>query len=144
MNKKWFFVFVPFIVVVLFMSCDLFGTPDYVGTWTATVGTTSITMEFAKRTFSVTIDATDPVAQYVISGELDESAAAGGLDATITAVTLNGVVLDAAMTAAFFAQYTLTADQTFTYTVTGESITVSGDLLFALTGASSITGTLTS
>ena len=86
MNKKWFFVLLPFIVVVLFMSCDLFGSPDYVGTWTATVGTASITMEFNKTSFSVRIDATDPVAEYVLSGDLEESATAGDLDAIITAV----------------------------------------------------------
>ena len=137
MNKKWFFVFVPFIVVVLFMACDLFGSPDYVGMWTATVGEASITMEFTKTTFSVTIDTIDPIVEepveYVLSGDLAESATAGGLDATITAVALNGSVLDAAMMAGFLAMFNLTADQTFTYAVTGDSITVSGDLLLALT-----------
>lgn len=142
MNKKWFFVLVPFIVVVLFMSCDLLGTPDYVGTWTATVGATSITMEFTRTTFSVTIDTIDPVAEYVLSGGLAESATASGLDATITSVALNGVVLDAAMMAAFLASYNLTEDETFTYVVTGESITVSGNLITALTGEPSITATM--
>ena len=141
MNKKWFFVFVPFIVVVLFMSCELFGTPDYVGTWTATVGTASITMEFTKTTFSVKINATDPVAEYVLSGDLAESATAGALDATITAVALNGSVLNAGMMAAFLELYNLTADETFTYAVTGDSITVSGDLITELTGETSITAT---
>ena len=145
MNKKWFFVFVPFIVVVLFMSCELFGSPDYVGTWTATVGTASITMEFTKTTFSVTIDTIDPIAEqpveYVLSGDLDESATAGDLDAIITAVAVNGSVLDAATMAGFFAMFNLTEDETFTYAVTGDSITVSGDLITELTGETSITAT---
>ena len=141
MNKKWFFVFVPFIVVVLLMSCELFGSPDYVGTWTATVGTASITMEFTKTTFSVKINATDPAAEYVLSGDLDESATAGDLDAIITAVAVNGSVLDAATMAGFFAMFNLTEDETFTYAVTGDSITVSGDLITELTGETSITAT---
>ena len=145
MNKKWFFVFVPFIVVVLFMSCELFGTPDYVGTWTATVGEASITMEFTRTTFSVTIDTVDPdtdeALTYVLSGDLAEAATAGDLDAIIAAVALNGVVLDAAMMAAFLASYNLTEDQTFTYATTGDSITVSGDLITELTGEALITAT---
>ena len=139
MNKKWFFVFVPFIVVVLLMSCDLFGSPDYVGTWTATVGEASITMEFTKTTFSLKI--TDPAAEYVLSGDLEESATAGDLDAIITAVAVNGSVLDAATMAGFFAMFNLTEDETFTYAVTGDSITVSGDLITELTGETSITAT---
>ena len=39
MSKKWFRVLLPFIFVVLIMSCDLFGTPDYVGSWAATLAT---------------------------------------------------------------------------------------------------------
>ena len=141
MNKKWFFVFVPFIVVVLFMACDLLGTPDYVGTWKATVGADSITMELTETTFSVTIEATDPVAEYVLSGDLAESATAGGLDVTITAVVLNDEVLDAATMAAFLVFYNLTENETITYVVTGDSITISGALITELTGETSITAT---
>ena len=90
---------------------------------------------------SNTIDAHDPVGEYVLSGGLAESATAGGLDVTIAAVALNGAVLDAAMMAAFLASYNLTEDQTFTYAVTGDSITVSGDLITELTGETSITAT---
>ena len=147
MKKKWLFVVVPFIVVVLLGSCSLFA-PDYVGTWTATVGEASITMEFTKTAFSVTIDTIDSDTgapqKHQVSGDLAESATAGELDAYITAVILDDFVLDAAlMEALFFAPNNLTADQTFTYSVDAETMTISGALLLALTQATSITATAT-
>ena len=150
MSKKWFLVLVPFIFVVLLMSCDPFGTPDYVGTWTATVtsGAASIpvSMEFTETTFTVTVDTIDPgtmaAVKYVITGDLAESATEGSLDATITGISQNGTAMDAATMAGFLAANSLTADQTLAYTVTGESMTISGAMLTALTGAASITATL--
>jgi hypothetical protein len=145
MNKKWLLVLVPFIVVALFMSCDLFGTPDYIGTWKATLSTGPVvTMVFEETTFSVTVvtvDATATPVTYVITGDLAESATAGELEATITGISQNGTALDAATMAGFLAQLGLSADQTFTYSVDAETITISGALLLALTQATSITAT---
>lgn len=147
MSKKWFRVLLPFIFVVLIMSCDLFGTPDYVGSWAATLATGPVVaMEFEKTTFTVTVDTIDPgtmaAVKYVITGDLAESATEGSLDATITGISQNGTAMDAATMAGFLAANSLTADQTLAYTVTGESMTISGAMLTALTGAASITATL--
>lgn len=139
MNKKWLLVLVPFIVVAFFMSCDLFGTPDYIGTWTATAASGAVvTMEFEEAAFTVTIVSTST---YVITGDLAESATAGELEATITGISQNGTALDAATMAATLTQLGLTADQTFTYSVDAETMTISGALLLALTGATSLTAT---
>ena len=144
MKKRWLFVAIPFVLVVLLGSCSLFGKPDYVGTWTATIGTapaqSTVTMEFDKTTFSVTVDT--PIDDYVITGDLAEAETADTLDATIVAISKNGTALTAAEITGFLALNTLTAAQTLTYVVTGESITVSGALLLVLTGATSITATL--
>jgi hypothetical protein len=135
MIKKWLLVLV--VVAALCMSCSLFGTPDYVGTWSATLASGAVvTMVFEETTFSVTVVGTDT---YVITGDLAESTTEGDLDATITGVSQAGTALSAAQMTAFLAANSLTAAQTFTVSVTGESMTISGALLLALTGATSIT-----
>ncbi len=150
MSKKLFFVLSPFVVVALFMSCDLFGTREpaaYIGTWTATASTAAgpapITIVFDKKTFTVTIEAADQSGPlvYVIAGDCAESTTDGSLVATITGISENGVAKDASTRAAFLAAWELTADQTFTYTVIGDSMTIGGEMLTALTGAPSITAT---
>ena len=150
MSKKLFFVLSPFVVVALFMSCDLFGTrepAEYIGTWTATASTAAgpapITMVFDKKTFSVTFVAPVPSGpvEYVIAGDLAKSTTDGELDITITDISENGTAKDGPTREAFLAAYALTADQTFTYTVIGDSMTIGGELLLALTGATSITAT---
>jgi hypothetical protein len=144
MMKKFLFVFASVLIVVLIGSCTLFGKPDYVGTWTATVGTApavaTVTMELTKTTFSVAVDTLAD--DYVVTGGLAESDTEAVLDATITGISKNTVALTAAEFAGFLALNSLTAVQTLTYAVTGESITVSGALLAALTGQAQLVGTL--
>ena len=142
--KKCLIVFASVLLVVLIASCSLFGKPDYVGTWTVTLGTAPaavvVTMDFTKSDFEVTVDS--PVDDYVVTGDLAESDTENALDATIIGISKNTVALTAAEITGFLTLNTLTAAQTLTYTVTGETITVAGAMLTALTGQSTLTATL--
>jgi hypothetical protein len=119
--------------------------PDYVGVWvdatTLALAGTTVTFDLDADAATLTIDNTlaDDV---VVVGSLEQTNSTT-LTTTITQMTV-GVgppLTGAALEAALFATYGLTPVNTFTYSVAGNTMTITSALILALTN--NFTNTLT-
>jgi hypothetical protein len=125
----------------LISSCDL-STPDYVGTWVdkSTVSGTTITVELEADEFTLTIDTENPTPptphRRVVTGTL--TVKGNTMAATITGIIEDGKKLDDALLQAIFA---LIGGDTHnaTYSIVGDTMILSGQLLIQLTGQTLLT-----
>ncbi len=141
MKPKQIIIFVT--ILVLISSCDL-STPDYVGTWvgksTDPVTVRIITIELEADEFTLTIDTENPKPsepyKRVVAGNL--SVKANTMTATITSIVDDGKKLDDALLQALFA---LIGGDTHkaTYSINGDTMILSGQLLILLTGQTNLT-----
>jgi hypothetical protein len=126
---------------LLWVACEK--APDYVGTWedsTTLVGVgTTVTFDLSADAGTIFID--KPVGDDVeVTGILEKNGST--LTATITQITSGVTVYTGALLDAFLAALTppLTTVNDVTYSVVGDLLTVTGDLIDALTGG--VTDTL--
>ena len=134
-------IFVWVIIFFLVISCHV-PTPDYVGSWvdSSTVPGTTITVVLKADNFTITIDTENPKppAPYrrVVTGSLKSDGST--LIATIKGVKNDGVALDDPSLQALFA---LIGGDTHnaTYSIEGDTMTLSGFLLMLLTGQTHLT-----
>lgn len=122
------------VAALLWVACEE-EAPDYVGTWeddtTLAAAATTVTFDLDADEGTILIDKTvgDDI---LIEGNLDKSGST--LTATITQITvgsnppLTGAGLDA-----YLVGLGLTTANDFTYSVAGDTLTITGDLIFALT-----------
>ena len=134
-------IFACAVIFVLVISCYV-PTPDYVGSWvdSTTVTGTTITIVLKTDTFTITIDTENPKppAPYrrVVTGSLKSDGST--LIATIKGVKNDGVALDDPSLQALFAL--IGGDtHTATYSIEGDTMTLSGFLLVLLTGQTHLT-----
>jgi hypothetical protein len=131
------------LLALLWVACDV-NPPDYIGVWvdstTLAAGLTTVTFDLSADEGTITID--KPVGDDVeVNGTLEKTNST--LTATITQVTVGAVVYTGPALDAFLFALTpsLTTVNTFTYSVVGDTLTITGDLIDALTGG--LTDTLT-
>jgi hypothetical protein len=126
------FALLLFCLLVLSMiGCET-EPPDYVGVW---VDSDTLAADFTKVTFdlksdegTITIEPPSPAPATVITGTLEKSGST--LTATITAISVGGAPQDVDI---YLGLLLLTRENTFTYSVSGNTLTITGALIAALT-----------
>ena len=135
------------LLALLWVACEL-NPPDYIGVWkdstTLLVVGTTVTFDLSADEGTITIDRPVGLDDVVVTGTLVKDGST--LTATITKITVgtNPPVTGAALDA-YLAGLGLTTVNTFTYSVVRaaltETLTITGNLIQALTGG--LTSTLT-
>jgi hypothetical protein len=124
------------LLALLFTACPVI-PPDYVGVWvdSTTLALTSciVTFDLSADEGTITIDNVGTVQDIVFTATLAQDG--GTLTATITALSIGGTpIADAGIDAALIGLgVTGGRTQSFTYDVTGDTLTISGQLIADLT-----------
>ena len=123
------------LLALLWVACEE-EIPDYVGTWvdstTLVAVATTVTFDLSAEAGNIFID--KPVGDDVeVIGILENDGST--LTATITQITVGSTVYTGALLDGFLALLTppLTTVNTFTYGVAGNTLTITGNLISALT-----------
>lgn len=128
-------LFLLCMIGLLLAGCEL--TPDYVGIWvdatTLALAGTVVTFDLEADAATITIDNVGD--DVVVVGTLEKSGST--LTATITQITVGTTVYSGTALDLFLAAMIppLTRVNTFTYSVVGDTLTITGDLILALTAA---------
>lgn len=132
-RKRSFNVFVYLISIVV-SSCFLFAL-DYVGTWidSTTVPDTTIILEFEKDMFTVTVDLPEPDPDTVATGTLESD----GDTLTVTLISLDyfGTVYTGAELETILKNLLNLPGpvNSVTYSISENTMTISGELILTLT-----------
>lgn len=133
-------LFLVLAAVALSAACSL-ATPEYAGSWVdeETLFGWTITLEFARRDFSIAMEtydvAVDMTVGNVTSGVM--SADAGVMRATITGQEVDGDELGDPELHAFLA-YIGGGEYTASYKISGNTMTLSGELVEKLLSVPSV------
>ena len=133
MKKKLLYV-LSGLIIISAASCFLF-TPDYVGTWvdSTTVPGTTITLEFERDEFVVTVDFPEPHPDTVARGTLERNR--DTLTATLISLDHRGqVYTGAALETVLINLLKLPGtENSVTYSISGDTLTITGELILILT-----------
>lgn len=129
--KRIGFFLLSLTLTLFVFTCSLY-PPDYVGEWrdTESLYGWTYTLSFQRSRFSISMETYDAILEetivYTTSGVM--KAGAGVMDATITGQIIDETELGDSELQAFVA-YLGGADYKAQYTVTGNTISLSGDLV---------------
>ena len=131
------------LLALLVTACPVI-PPDYVGLWvdsTTLLGLgTTVTFNLSADEGTITIVSPVPANDPVFTANLVQDGTT--LTATITALSVGGAAVpDALVDGALALKGIASRTQSFTYSVVGDTLTITGTLILALTG--SLTNTLT-
>ncbi len=133
MKKKLLYV-LSGLIIISAASCFLF-TPDYVGTWvdSTTVPGTTITLEFERDEFLVTVDLPELDPDTVAQGTLEKNR--DTLTATLISLDYYGQEYTGALLETVLINILELPGpvNSVTYSVSGDTMTIQGELILKLT-----------
>jgi hypothetical protein len=133
--KKALFL-VACLAALLWVACEE-EIPDYVGVWvdstTLSIGPVPVTFDLSADEGTITIDKPGTTEDIVFTANLAQDGST--LTATITALSVGGTAVPDGLIDATLVGLGVTGGRTqsFTYDVTGDTLTITGDLISDLT-----------